>query len=67
MVNEQLHRVACKSMKLAIKNIDDLPIYETLMPGEEILLRFNFSEGIVSSSKRMFEPIQVEETIESSG
>ena len=67
MVNEQLHRVACKSMKLAIKNVDDLPIYETLLPGEEILLRFDFSEGIVSSSKRMFEPIQVEETSESSG
>tara|TARA_B100001094_G_scaffold303840_1_gene332277 strand:- start:414 stop:896 length:483 start_codon:yes stop_codon:yes gene_type:complete len=67
MVNEQLHRVACKSMKLAIKKIDDLPIYEALLPGEEILLRFDFSQGIVSSSKKMFEPIQIEETSESSG
>ena len=61
MVNEQLHRVACKSMKLAIKNIDDLPIYETLAPGEEILLKFDFSEGIVSSSKKMYEAIQLPE------
>ena len=68
MSNEQLHRVACIAMKMAIKNLDQLPIYEKLNPGEEILLKFDFSEGIVSSSKIFFEPIQVEpENIENSG
>ena len=31
MKNEQLHRVACKSMKLAIREIDYLPIFENIM------------------------------------
>ena len=56
MKNEQLHRVACKSMKLAIKNIDYLPIFEKLDSNEEILIKFNFSKGVVSSSKRLIEP-----------
>ena len=56
--NEQLHRVACKAMKLAIRNIDYLPIFEKLDPDEEILLKFNFSKGIVSSSKSIYRPIE---------
>ena len=58
MQNEQLHRVACKAMKLAIKKIDYLPIFEKLNPDEEILLKFNFSKGIVSSSKSIYVPVQ---------
>ena len=58
MNNEQLHRVACKSMKLAIREIDYLPIFEKLDPDEEILLKFNFSKGIVSSSKSIYVPVQ---------
>ena len=42
MKNEQLHRVACKAMKLAIRKIDYLPIFEKLDSDEEILLKFNF-------------------------
>ncbi len=60
MTNEQIHRVACKSMKMAIREIDYLPIFETLETDEEILLKFDFSEGIVSSSKRTIQQIQVE-------
>ena len=56
--NEQLHRVACKAMKLAIRNIDYLPIFEKLDPDEEILLKFNFAKGIVSSSKSIYRPIE---------
>ena len=68
MKNEQLHRVACKSMKLAIKNIDYLPIFEKLDPDEEILIKFNFSKGIVSSSKSTIEPAPVDPgKIENSG
>ncbi len=68
MKNEQLHRVACKSMKLAIKSIDYLPIFEKLDPGEEILLKFNFSKGVVSSSKSIIEPDLVDPgKIENSG
>ena len=68
MKNEQLHRVACKSMKLAIKNIDYLPIFEKLDPDEEILIKFNFSKGVVSSSKSMIEPALVDPgKIENSG
>ena len=58
MNNEQLHRVACKAMKLAIREIDYLPIFEKLDPDEEILLKFNFSKGIVSSSKSIYVPVQ---------
>ena len=58
MKNEQLHRVACKAMKLAIRKIDYLPIFEKLNPDEEILLKFNFSKGIVSSSKSIYVPVQ---------
>lgn len=58
MNNEQLHRVACKAMKLAIREIDYLPIFEKLDPDEEILLKFSFSKGIVSSSKSIYVPIQ---------
>ena len=58
MKNEQLHRVACKSMKLAIREIDYLPIFEKLDSDEEILLKFNFSKGIVSSSKSIYVPVQ---------
>ena len=58
MKNEQLHRVACKAMKLAIRKIDYLPIFEKLNPDEEILLKFNFSNGIVSSSKSIYVPVQ---------
>jgi hypothetical protein len=58
MKNEQLHRVACKAMKLAIRKIDYLPIFEKLDPDEEILLKFNFSKGIVSSSKSIYVPVQ---------
>ena len=57
MKNEQLHRVACKAMKLAIRKIDYLPIFEKLDSDEEILLKFNFSKGIVSSSKSIYEPV----------
>ena len=60
MKNEQLHRVACKAMKLAIRNIDYLPIFEKLDTDEEILLRFNFSSGIVSSSKGIYKPVEPE-------
>ncbi len=60
MKNEQLHRVACKAMKLAIKKIDYLPIFEKLNPDEEILLKFNFSKGIVSSSKSIYKPVEPE-------
>ena len=60
--NEQLHRVACKAMKLAIRNIDYLPIFEKLDPDEEILLKFNFSNGIVSSSKSIYKPVEPPET-----
>ncbi len=68
MTNEQLHRVACKAMKMAIKNVDSLPIFEKLNPSEEILLKFDFSKGIVSSSKNVVQPIQVEsEDTENSG
>ena len=68
MTNEQLHRVACKSMKKAIKEIDYLPIIEIPEPDEEILIKFNFSEGIVSSSKRLIERVQVvPENSENSG
>ncbi len=68
ITNEQLHRVACKSMKKAIKKIDYLPIFVILESDEEILLKFDFSEGIVSSSKRVIERIQVEpENSENSG
>ena len=68
MKNEQLHRVACMAMKLAIKKIDFLPIFEKLEPGEEILLKFDFSKGIVSSSKSFFQPIQIgSENTENSG
>ena len=58
MKNEQLHRVACKAMKLAIRKIDYLPIFEKLDSDEEILLKFNFSKGIVSSSKSIYEPVE---------
>ena len=58
MKNEQLHRVACKAMKLAIREIDYLPIFEKLDSDEEILLKFNFSKGIVSSSKSIYVPVQ---------
>ena len=58
MKNEQLHRVACKSMKSAIREIDYLPIFEKLDSDEEILLKFNFSKGIVSSSKSIYVPVQ---------
>jgi hypothetical protein len=58
MQNEQLHRVACKAMKLAIKKIDYLPIFEKLNPDEEILLKFNFSKGIVSSSKSIYNQVE---------
>ena len=58
MKNEQLHRVACKAMKLAIRKIDYLPIFEKLDSNEEILLKFNFSKGIVSSSKSIYEPVE---------
>ena len=58
MKNEQLHRVACKSMKLAIREIDYLPIFEKLDSDEEILLKFNFSKGIVSSSKSIYVPVE---------
>jgi len=58
MKNEQLHRVACKAMKLAIREIDYLPIFEKLDSDEEILLKFNFSKGIVSSSKSIYLPVQ---------
>ena len=58
MNNEQLHRVACKSMKLAIREIDYLPIFEKLDSDEEILLKFDFSKGIVSSSKSIYIPVQ---------
>ena len=55
-------------MKKAIKKIDYLPIFEILESDEEILLKFDFSEGIVSSSKRVIERIQVEpENSENSG
>ena len=64
MKNEQLHRVACKAMKLAIRKIDYLPIFEKLDPDEEILLKFNFSNGIVSSSKGIYKPVQPEKEIE---
>ena len=51
MNNEQLHRVACKAMKLAIREIDYLPIFEKLDPDEEILLKFiklsNFFENLL--------------------
>ena len=67
MVNEQLHRVACRAMKMAIKEIDYLPIFEKLEPGEEILLTFDFSKGIVSSAKALYKPIQINpEDIENS-
>jgi hypothetical protein len=58
MQNEQLHRVACKAMKLAIKKIDYLPIFEKLNPDEEILLKFNFSKGIVSSFKSIYKQVE---------
>ena len=45
-------------MKLAIRKIDYLPIFEKLNPDEEILLKFNFSKGIVSSSKSIYVPVQ---------
>ena len=64
MKNEQLHRVACKAMKLAIRKIDYLPIFEKLDPDEEILLKFNFSNGIVSSSKGIYKPVEPEKEIE---
>ena len=64
MKNEQLHRVACKAMKLAIRKIDYLPIFEKLDPDEEILLRFNFSNGIVSSSKGIYKPFEPEKETE---
>ena len=64
MKNEQLHRVACKAMKLAIRKIDYLPIFEKLDPDEEILLKFNFSKGIVSSSKGIYKPVEPEKEIE---
>ena len=63
MKNEQLHRVACKAMKLAIRKIDYLPIFEKLDPDEEILLKFNFSNGIVSSSKGIYKPVEPEKEI----
>ena len=64
MKNEQLHRVACKAMKLAIRKIDYLPIFEKLDPDEEILLKFNFSSGIVSSSKGIYKPVEPEKETE---
>ena len=64
MKNEQLHRVACKAMKLAIRKIDYLPIFEKLDPDEEILLKFNFSNGIVSSSKGIYKPFEPEKETE---
>ena len=64
MKNEQLHRVACKAMKLAIRKIDYLPIFEKLDPDEEILLKFNFSNGIVSSSKGIYKPVEPEKETE---
>ena len=45
-------------MKLAIRKIDYLPIFEKLNLDEEILLKFNFSKGIVSSSKSIYVPVQ---------
>ena len=68
MNNEQLHRVACKAMKLAIREIDYLPIFEKLDSNEEILLKFDFSKGIVSSSKSIYVPVEPpkEEIIEDS-
>ena len=64
MKNEQLHRVACKAMKLAIRKIDYLPIFEKLDYNEEILLKFNFSSGIVSSSKGIYKPVEPEKETE---
>lgn len=64
MKNEQLHRVACKAMKLAIRKIDYLPIFEKLDHNEEILLKFNFSNGIVSSSKGIYKPVEPEKETE---
>ena len=64
MKNEQLHRVACKAMKLAIRKIDYLPIFEKLDHNEEILLKFNFSSGIVSSSKGIYKPVEPEKETE---
>ena len=64
MKNEQLHRVACKAMKLAIRKIDYLPIFEKLDYNEEILLKFNFSNGIVSSSKGIYKPVEPEKETE---
>ena len=58
MKNEQLHRLACKSIKLAIREIDYLPFFEKLNSDEEILLKFDFSKGIVSSSKSIYVPVQ---------
>ena len=46
------------TMKLAIREIDFLPIFEKLDSDEEILLKFNFSKGIVSSSKSIYVPVQ---------
>ena len=63
MKNEQLHRVACKSMKLAIREIDYLPIFEKLNSDEEILLKFDFSKGIVSSSKSLYELVEPPEVV----
>ena len=45
-----------------------LPIFEKLDPDEEILIKFNFSKGVVSSSKSMIEPVIVDPgKIENSG
>ena len=45
-------------MKLAIRAIDYLHIFEKLNSDEEILLIFDFSKGIVSSSKSIYVPVQ---------
>ena len=60
MDREEIYRAACDSMLLAIKAVKVLPISADLGPSEEIVLQFDFSQGVVSSTKSRINPVIIE-------